>query len=151
MLFYSSCQHILLYNNRAQQHWTHKLLGALHTSWEPLMNRHWAWWGQSEGMMLLSCLLLSSLPLLQSGSNFSCRHPPSPPAVRSSRVIEWTGTWLTFMALLCVSERHIGRCHHLKVLLYLNHNDTDRACHPVLCIHKQAQVLMARECLERSH
>lgn len=60
-----------------------------------------------------------------------------------------------FMALPCISELHIRKFHYLKVLLFLIHNGTDRACHSAHCrhtyTHTEAQALMAKECLERSH
>lgn len=54
MLLKSSCQHILLFNHRVQQQWTHTLSGALHTPVLPVMHTQWAWWGQTKEKMLLS-------------------------------------------------------------------------------------------------
>lgn len=60
-----------------------------------------------------------------------------------------------FMTLPCISELHIRKFHYLKVLLFLIHNSTDRACHSGNCrhtyTHTEAHALMAKECLERSH
>lgn len=55
-------------------------------------------------------------------------------------ILQWPAIWLTFMALLRISEWHTGRFHNLTVLLFLNHNGSDRACHPAPCRHTHTQL-----------